>query len=74
MNELTEKQEDVLAYISVRIKEDQRPPTLEELCQHFGWESPNSAATHLKLLEKKGAISIQKGVARGIKILDETYR
>jgi len=74
MTDLTEKQEEVLAYISVRIKEDQRPPTLQEMCEHFGWYSPNAAASHLKFLVMKGAISVDKGVSRGIKILDEDYK
>ena len=74
MTDLTEKQEEVLAYISAQIITNQRPPTLQEIIDHFGWYSPNAAAAHLKALESKGAISRDKGVSRGIKILDEDYK
>ena len=69
MEELTEKQEEVLAFIKEHLKDIGRPPTLMEICEEFGWSSPNSAASHVKFLEIKGAIEIDKGVTRGIRVL-----
>jgi repressor LexA len=69
MEDLTEKQEEVLAFIKEHLKDLGRPPTLMEICDEFGWSSPNSAASHVKFLEIKGAIEIDKGVTRGIRVL-----
>jgi|VirMetMinimDraft_7_1064189.scaffolds.fasta_scaffold301473_2 repressor LexA len=74
MKELTELQEQVLAYISACIVEDQRPPTIWEIAEHFGWNSANSVQSHLRALKAKGAIEIEPGVSRGIKVLHEDYR
>jgi SOS-response transcriptional repressor LexA len=30
------------------------PPTLDEICTHFGFSSPNAAREHLRLIQKKG--------------------
>jgi len=69
MEDLTEKQEEVLAFIKEHVSDLGRPPTLMEICDEFGWSSPNSASAHLKFLEIKGAIEIDKGVTRGIRVL-----
>lgn len=44
------------------------PPTQKEVAQLMGAASPNAATDMLRKLEKKGAISLSKGVARGITI------
>jgi len=69
MEDLTEKQEEVLAFIKEHLSDLGRPPTLMEICDEFQWTSPNSAASHLKFLELKGAIEIDRGVTRGIRVL-----
>lgn len=69
MEDLTEKQKEVLAFLKRHLKDIGRPPTLMEICDEFEWTSPNSASTHLKFLEIKGAIEIDKGVTRGIRVL-----
>jgi repressor LexA len=69
MEGLTEKQEEVLAFIKEHLDDLGRPPTLMEICDEFQWTSPNAAASHLRFLELKGAIKIDKGVTRGIRVL-----
>lgn len=69
MEDLTEKQEEVLAFIKEHLNDLGRPPTLMEICDEFEWKSPNSAAAHLKSLEMKGVIEIDRGVTRGIRVL-----
>jgi repressor LexA len=69
MEDLTEKQEEVLAFIKAHIKDVGWPPTRIEICDYFNWSSPNSAQRHLELLENKGVIAVNKNVSRGIKVL-----
>lgn len=65
---LTEKQSDVLNFIARSVADRGYPPTRAEICDAFGFRSPNSAEEHLRALEKKGAISVAPGISRGIKI------
>lgn len=41
-------------------------PAYQELATMLGYRSVNSAVGHLRALEKKGVITIKRGVARGI--------
>ena len=45
-----------------------RPPTRQEIASAFSFRSVNAAETHLRALERKGVISINEGVARGISL------
>jgi repressor LexA len=44
------------------------PPTLEEICDRFGFKSPNAAREHLRLIEQKGYLKRAQRRARGIRI------
>jgi len=67
---LTDLQKRVLDFISARVSDAGMPPTREEMCEHFGWTSHNSAQQHLRLIEAKGYIRLLNGKrARGIQIL-----
>lgn len=59
----------VLFFIKDFIKENQYPPTRQEIATHFGYKSPNAAEEHLKALERKKVIILVKGTSRGIRIL-----
>jgi repressor LexA len=52
--QLTERQRDILDFISSSIQERGFPPTLREIGEHFGIKSTNGVNDHLKALEKKG--------------------
>jgi repressor LexA len=54
---LTERQREILDYISSSIDQRGFPPTLREIGQHFGIRSTNGVNDHLKALEKKGFLS-----------------
>ena len=41
------------------------PPTNQEVATMLGYRSVNAAVEHLRALEKKGVITIKRGVARG---------
>jgi len=66
---LTKRQREVLRFISEFIEKNKFPPTRSELSKHFGFRSPNAAETHLRALEKKSVIGIERGVSRGITLL-----
>jgi repressor LexA len=66
---LTKRQREVLKFISEFIEKYKYPPTRSELSSHFGFRSPNAAEAHLRALEKKAVIGLERGVSRGIALL-----
>lgn len=67
--QLTPRQREILKFISEFIEKHKFPPTRSELASHFGFRSPNAAESHLRALEKKSMIGIERGVSRGITLL-----
>jgi len=63
---LSRRQQEVLDYIQARVETDGLPPTRAEINRHFGFSSPNAAQSHLRALEKKGAVRLNPRLARGI--------
>ncbi len=63
---LSARQQEILDFIRERIRFDGLPPTRAEINTHFGFSSPNAAQSHLRALEKKGAVTINPGLARGV--------
>ena len=53
---LTDRQQQILDFISHSIAERGYPPTLREIGEHFGIRSTNGVNDHLKALEKKGVL------------------
>ncbi|MBK9030152.1 MAG: transcriptional repressor LexA [Myxococcales bacterium] len=51
---LTDRQQQILDFISQSINGRGFPPTLREIGEHFGIKSTNGVNDHLKALEKKG--------------------
>jgi len=68
--DLSSRQREILEYIHSRIRDDGLPPTRAEINLHFGWSSPNAAQSHLRALQAKGAIEINSGLARGIRLVE----
>jgi repressor LexA len=69
VKKLTVRQKEILKFISEFIEKHKFPPTRSELAAHFGFRSPNAAEAHLRALEKKSVIAIERGAARGIALL-----
>lgn len=65
---LTNQQAKILQFIVEHGDENGYPPTRQEICAKFGFSSPNAAESHLRSLEKKGAITIAAGKSRGITV------
>lgn len=68
-NPLTPRQRQILAFIRQRLRETGYPPTRAEIAKAFGFRSVNAAVDHLKALARQGAIALQPGASRGIKLL-----
>jgi repressor LexA len=66
MENLSDKQEQVLKFLIDFNAEHGFPPTIRELCHYFGFKSLNTAHFHLRSLEKKGQIQVHPGKGRGI--------
>lgn len=66
--ELTPRQLEILEAIRSHLTEHHRPPSRPELARSLGVASTNGVFKHLAALEKKGAIELAPGLARGIRI------
>ncbi len=65
---LTKRQNQVLEFIRKYTIENQKPPTIREICKKFNFKSTNSAHSILKALEKKGYIQRTNFKSRNINI------
>lgn len=68
MQELTERQQEILDFIRLHIAGEGLPPTRAEIATALGFKSPNAAEQHLKALSRKGAIELVPGSSRGIRL------
>lgn len=68
---LTPRQQEILDFIRNSIEVLGAPPTRAEICNAFGFTSPNAAEDHLKTLAKKGVINLEPGSARGIRLVEQ---
>lgn len=69
-NKLTRRQSEILEFVRRTVETEGRPPTRAEVCIAFGFRSPNAAESHLRALAAKGAITLEEGRARGIRLPD----
>src|SRR5256714_10552070 len=70
MDELTERQAEILKLVRELTEISGYPPTRAEIAARMGFRSVNAAEQHLRALEKKGAIEISSGASRGIRVRD----
>lgn len=68
---LTPRQLEILDFIRNTLEVLGAPPTRAEICNAFGFASPTAAEDHLKALAKKGAIVLEPGSARGIRLVEQ---
>jgi repressor LexA len=67
---LTPRQAEILAFIRETIESSGYPPTRADICKAFGFASPNAAEQHLRVLAAKGALTIEAGAARGLRLTE----
>lgn len=72
MKELTERQQEVLNFISSFSKENSFPPTVREISEHFGI-SIRAVQDHIAALQKKNCISIKPKSSRSIRVIRDGY-
>ena len=68
---LTPRQAEILEAIRSHIAGHGRPPSRPELARALGLASTNAVFKHLATLERKGAIELDPGLARGIRVREE---
>jgi len=68
---LTPRQAEILEAIRTHIAENGRPPSRPELARALGIASTNAVFKHLAALQRKGAIALDAGHARGIRVARE---
>ncbi len=68
MDELTERQRAILAFVRGRIEEAGLPPTWAEIARAFGFRQTRAAQKHLQAIAAKGYLTLLPGKARGIKL------
>lgn len=66
MEKLTRRQQEILDFILQFMEKEGYPPTRAEIAQHFGFRSPNAAESHLRALDRKGALRLEAGRSRGL--------
>lgn len=66
MEELTDKQRNVLEFITEFFRDNGMPPTLREISAYIGTKGTVSALRHIEALERKGFINRREGSSRGI--------
>ena len=68
---LTPRQSEILAFIRNSLEVFSVPPTRAEIASAFGFASANAAEDHLRALARKGAITLEAGSARGIRLVEQ---
>jgi repressor LexA len=70
MTKLSKRQQDILQYIKVAVKEKGYPPSVREIGEAVGLASSSTVHGHLARLESKGLIRRDPTKPRAIEILD----
>ena len=74
MNGITERQQEILSFVSAFQREWGAPPTLREIARHFRFSSPTAAAAHLRALRHKGYLEHNPRQARGTRVVRRSGR
>ena len=59
----------VLRYVGAYVARHGYSPTVREICNHYGWTTPNSAMCHLRPMRKKGWITWTDGCSRTLRVI-----
>lgn len=70
LDQLTNRQRDVLDFIREKITGRGYGPTVREIGENFSINSPNGVMCHLKALEKKGLITREPNMSRAIQLTE----
>jgi repressor LexA len=70
--QLTDRQQAILDFLAAFQAGHGYPPTRAEIARAFGFSQARSAEDHLRALAAKGAIALEGGRSRGIRVLAAT--
>ena len=70
MRGITDRQREVLTFISEYTEENSYPPTIRDISEHFGI-TLRAVQDHISALQKKGFLSQSQKRARSIKVLSD---
>lgn len=70
----TKRQREVLDYIRRHRDRHGLPPSVREIQRHFGFASPNAAASHLRALARKNLLQRAPDMARALTVPGEDRR
>ena len=70
MRGITDRQKEVLTFISTYTEENSYPPTVRDISNHFGI-SLSAVQDHILALQKKGFLSQSQKKARSIRVLSD---
>lgn len=73
MTGATNRQAEILAFIDARIGNG-LPPTIREICEHFGIRSTNGTAEHVQALIRKGLLERIRVKARAMRVTPKGKR
>lgn len=71
LQNLPPRQQEVFDLLLAFTKKNGYPPTNRELANLIGVRSANAIAEHIRALERKGFVSVARGVARGITVVGQ---
>ena len=74
MQGLTDRQRQILEFISKRIEEQGYPPTIREIGEEMGIRSTNGVNDHLKALERKGYLKREGLKSRALRPVSRRSR
>ncbi|MGH1361973.1 MAG: transcriptional repressor LexA [Calditrichia bacterium] len=74
MKGLTNRQEEVLKFISEYLSEYGYPPSYQEIADNFGIASKHGVVRHLEALIRKGYLEKTGTTARSLRIVDKRYQ
>ena len=69
--ELTDKQKRVLKFLSKKIWQEKRPPTIREIARNFRFSSTGTVRDYLRALEAKGYIKLTKNQSRAVELVNQ---
>lgn len=70
MNDLTSRQQEILAYITRTVSERGYPPAVREIGDAVGLSSPSTVHSHLSTLVKEGYLRRDPSKPRAIEVVD----
>ncbi len=70
MKNLTLRQQQIVDFLLKCQETRGVMPTAQEIATQFGFRSPNSVTSHLRLLRKKGVIASEPGKARSLRLIN----